>query len=588
MKRHENGGFDGGGTTTRRTFLAAGGAVALASVAGCAAIEGLIDDASEEAVGATTASPAAFYAGHATPAGSDGDDGSVLAYGSGPGDVRYVPATVRAESRTVDLEGWAVATGTKAQDYNSSRSNKAPTAWWDTGGDSDADGIEILLDAERALSIHVDAAIEAVASRSRDDSETRLAAIASGIEDVQAVLEDGSCTTETCVTLRENAGVRKSEVETATAAVEAGEWDRASESLRTVQRIVEGDVARLEGDLDSDDDGLPDGTEPAYEYLDGEPTVGERFVVSLPDARLPGGGPSLAGELTPRRVLDYFTGVRDGDGCTDTDGAVVVHRDLACRTLLPTELTAADPDRRAVVAFEADGGTVVTGATPTAEGAAPALSVAADGTARPTETLESWGSERESDGSAATPVVVRPVLARPEGCDCPIPALFYVGRIRHDGQYLYAGGWAIDEGALYEDAATLLVATGPSEVVGVARSEFEGGAPDLRAAVEKRKRPGRTKYGNITLKASYDPDADYYPPGMRSACAKKGYDYWQAQSRAALAAGTGDCDDSDDDRRPTTGVVTALDAPVLHLVDAATASSDVKFKAGAELSKAVN
>jgi hypothetical protein len=32
----------------------------------------------------------------------------------------------------------------------------------------------------------------------------------------------------------------------------------------------------------------------------------------------------------------------------------------------------------------------------------------------------------------------------------------------------------------------------------------------------------------------------------------------------------------------------ALDAPVLHLVNASGASNEVKFKAGAELSKAVN
>jgi hypothetical protein len=32
----------------------------------------------------------------------------------------------------------------------------------------------------------------------------------------------------------------------------------------------------------------------------------------------------------------------------------------------------------------------------------------------------------------------------------------------------------------------------------------------------------------------------------------------------------------------------AVDAPVLHLMNAASASNEVKFKAGAELSKAVN
>ncbi|QSG09489.1 hypothetical protein [Halapricum desulfuricans] len=62
---------------------------------------------------------------------------------------------------------------------------------------------------------------------------------------------------------------------------------------------------------------------------------------------------------------------------------------------------------------------------------------------------------------------------------------------------------------------------------------------------------------------------------------------WGVQSHESLARhDTRDCDD-DADVRPS-AVITALDAPVLHLVGAADASNDVKFKAGAELSKSVN
>ena len=57
-------------------------------------------------------------------------------------------------------------------------------------------------------------------------------------------------------------------------------------------------------------------------------------------------------------------------------------------------------------------------------------------------------------------------------------------------------------------------------------------------------------------------------------------------SRGGETRSNGNDGESGEDYRFVTHV--ALDAPVLHLVSASRASQDVKFKAGAELSKSVN
>jgi len=104
-----------------------------------------------------------------------------------------------------------------------------------------------------------------------------------------------------------------------------------------------------------------------------------------------------------------------------------------------------------------------------------------------------------------------------------------------------------------------------------------------------RKRPGRTKFGTITLNTAYDADAEHLPDGAPPVCRAGGEVWcWGVQSREALAKHeTGSCP-GEDGEAPAWSVATALDAPVVHRVGAADASNDVKFKAGAELSKAVN
>ncbi|MFC7027273.1 hypothetical protein ACFQJ5_06185 [Halomicroarcula sp. GCM10025324] len=571
-----------------------------------------MDSASDQIVQNRTASPAGFYTGSETL------DTSGDLYRSGPVDVRFIPPTLQAEGQRIEIDGWSTSTTTKAQDYNATRSNKPTSIWW-PGPDVDGDGIDdllTLLDIERALLVYADAAIEAVDDRTTDDAKATLDAF---INATTKALKKGDrinrCSTDRCGTIRENIETAQQLAGEASDAMDAGEWDSAKRSLQQARRIVQGDVDDIFDDLDSDDDGLLDGTESLYDYLDAEPTIGEHFVVSLPDARVRGGGPALAEELTLERVLAYFFGKRGADSCGESDRAVAVHRDLACRTLLTSTLEVGDAvgsqlrgidkkdirrgmTSRNVAAFGTSGGVVVTGASPDVDGSEPITRVTAgccgNGQSTPViiQELESWGDETTSGEATVSETFVVPVAATPPDCPSPMPALFHVRRIRHDDQLLYVGGWHIDDGALYENAATLLVADGPNVVTGVTRSDIDDGGLDLAKMASDsgtRKKPGRTKYSNITLKGQYDLDAEYLPADAHSVCRDDGDLYcWGVQSREALANhDTKDCDDQDPDIHPS-AVITALDAPVLHFVGAADASKDVKFKAGAELSKSIN
>jgi len=581
----DNGGEETGssGRPTRRSFLAAGSAVALAGLAGCAALDDIVGQATDRAVGTTSASPAGFYTvpAAAVPGGREG------AYASGPVDVRYLPATVRIDAGEFELEGWSTSSSTKAQDYNSSRSNRPRTVWWDD--DDDGDGIGTLvaaLDTERALAVYLDSASEAVDGLSKADSKRALDGF---ITTTTGALRDeglATCPTDSCGTVRETLERCREFVEAASAAVDREEWDQASKSLSEAGRLLDSDTKRLLGDLDSDGDGLLDGTESLYTYLDGDPVIGERFAVCLPDARLED-GPSVGADLTPRRVMEYFVGERDADGCLDTGRSLVVHRDLACRSLLSATLDEENDKGRAVRAMPTEDGVVVTGTVPRLPGAAPMVFVSGNEVTVP-DSLESWGAERAVGEARVTPTLVCPATALPPECPAPLPALFYLQRVRHDEQYIYTGGWLLDDGALYTDSASLLVAEVSGAVAGVTTEEIErNGSITIEGLGGRRKRPGRARYGDITLKKGYARDAEYLPAGAQPVCPAESAGYWAVQSQEAYAHGGGDCDDSDTDIRPT-ALVTALDAPLLHLVEASEASNEVKFKAGAELSKSVN
>ncbi|MFC7097695.1 hypothetical protein [Halobaculum marinum] len=453
-------------TTTRRTVLAAG-ALAVGGLSGCL---GRVASAVTE----TGASPAAFYGGDRRTTGADGGgdaDDTHRAYHPGEMTVRHVPSRIRGEfgplSGRLDLDGWTTSAETRAQNHNSSRSNRTEPVAFDDFDDDDSDG-----------------------------------------------------------------------------------------------------------------DGVGDGTEEdvelLFDYLGDEPVIAERFVVAVPDARLPGGA-ALADELTPARLVAYLTGDPDDGLCGRARrGEGVVHRDIACRNVLSARLVEETDKGRLVRVRSGPDGVVVTGTdADDPEGAAMAF-VTEDG-GETSADADDWGREVTPGASgtggestaAATATLVCPVYATPPGCPTPMPALLHLRRCRHDGQLLFAGGWTIDDGALYADAATLLGGGRATAVVGVSPADLDrvrGGGGDLDGdgygdLLARRTGNDRDRHGATLFSGVHDPDAAYLTRALREGLASENL--------------------------PETGVVAALDAPLVHLV-AASASNEVKFKAGAELSGQVN
>lgn len=294
-------GRDSERRVSRRAVLATGGALGVAGLAGCTdTIEGLVGDAAGVAVTNSYATPAAFYGGESRPEGSRVESDHA---------VEYVPITVSGEfeglDSSVDLSAYATTSKVRAQSHNSSRSNRTSGI----GSDPDADGESLadVLELERKLSTQVATARDSISKRSARTGRMELGDVDDTIGTIRAELE--RCTSEVCATVRENADARKTATRTAIDAVDAGGWEQAEESIARVERIVEGDIERLETalDPDADADGLDDGSELAA-YLDGEATIGERFVLTVPDARLGEDGEGLLDELTPERLLEYLTG----------------------------------------------------------------------------------------------------------------------------------------------------------------------------------------------------------------------------------------------------------------------------------------
>lgn len=349
--------------TTRRTMLAAGGAAVLGGLAGCSAVDGLIDRGAQQLVGTTASAPAAFYPGQVPPNQDPDSDGDGLAFSlAGTSEVRAVPATVRADSREIDLEGWST----------------------------------------------------------------------SGQQKAQAIC---------CKAL-------------------AGKPPR--NRPRTQSADDDTDAKNV------DDDAL-------RAYLDDDPTIGERFVICLPDAKLPGDRGSLAEELTLDRVLAYFApsrepdGVRapfhdqygnqgieyDDDGCIRTAGSVSLHDDIACQNILSAELDTYRTAGRAIAGHGMKGGAVVSGAPVSAGTIGTRVFLTTDSTGEiilgeDRDMMMPGDNAEYGNGGSGSQTLVCPVAATPVDTPTALPGLFYVRRVIHDDQIILAGGWILDEGALFK------------------------------------------------------------------------------------------------------------------------------------------
>ncbi|MFD1646913.1 hypothetical protein [Haloarchaeobius litoreus] len=346
------------------------------------------------------------------------------------------------------------------------------------------------------------------------------------------------------------------------------------------------------------------------EYLENESTIGERFTICLPDAKLPGDRGSLAEELTLDRALAYFApsrepdGVRapfhdqygsqgieyDENGCLQIDGLVSLHEDITCQNILSAELDTYRTANRGIVGYGTAGGAVVSAAPVSSDTIGKRVFLTADVTG---EII--LGEDRDmvvpdNDGESDSQTLVCPVAVTPEDCPCRLPGLFYVRRTHHDDQVIFAGGWILDEGALFEDSVTLLFDEGQTEVASVTPEDIE--SDDYGDRIVGQFSRDRSQLGSLVGIAQgqgTEMNGAELIESMASAA------FQTDQGRRGLNAvnvkvlgevGGGDGDDGSDG--PIQVTATALDAPLVHLGTAAGMSNDVKFKAGAELSKAVN
>jgi hypothetical protein len=626
-------------TISRRRLLAAGGAVAAGSLAGC-----LNQVASS--VTNTGASPAAVFAG------TDWNDDDTEVTGSwtlapeSPHVSRLTPSLSGGSgllSSDVELEGWVTSVALLAANYNNSRSHKSTFRASDEDADSDDDGVgddargedyntprsnrsiarpgDIIdddidgddetfrrvsrLDAQ--LQEATTAAATAISKRSartgrNPQTEKEITAAVGDMEavlaEMRAVLE--RCSDDSCVAALENVDHREADVQRATEHVENGEWEAFGMTGGDDDDILVGDYLLPSSAFDPS--GLFSAPEQAalFRYLEQKPVLAERFSVSLPDAEVPGGDRSIRDEVTPERLIAYLTGGDDGGmlskadsksrdaggggDCDDDDRES--HPGALCGTTPHFVAKVSEPRPTGgsleVVRGEGEPVTVtVVNRPPTAKD----KSAKVCGTVGGDRCEPGTWTRATASGSGAGASVYQ-VLAQPPACPHPFPALLYVQRCRSDDQLVYTGGWVVDDAALYETSMTVLSMAVPTQVVGIEccfdySADADGdGLGDLVAQAglnERARRGARIESGTVSaLVAS----------GRLSEDGGGNVHCWG--SGDSSKAGSDSCREAGGASDEVLVTHCPLDAPVLHLVNAGSASNEVKFKAGAELSKSVN
>lgn len=326
--------------------------------------------------------------------------------------------------------------------------------------------------------------------------------------------------------------------------------------------------------------------ETLYDYLGGNPTVCERFVVTFPDARLGDDDRALSRHVTPPRLLRSTTGETIGRA-PQADAGNVFQWESAVPQLSteikhpwpPLGTTGPfNPNEQLIAAGGGDGDT-----DPTVVNIGPLLDVdrnsnghngvsVANGRVSgfSWDDVESWGEETPVGEALVSPMVLASVSAQPEDCPEPIPALLFVQRIRHNGQCIYAGGWTINDNALYQDAVTMLVADAEPTVVPVRldQSEDSDNPDSIRQTIIKGLDDDRSLLGSVlyTDRLGEDRGIDeatlrFLPTGHREGPGRRRLirSIWES-------AGHGDGQES------VNGTIVSLDAPIVH--------SDYPFQAG--------
>jgi hypothetical protein len=551
-------------------------------------------------------------------------------------------------SSEVELEGWVTSTALAPANYNNSRSNKSTVRAPD-GGDADGDGVDddvrgedynvprsnrsiagpsdiidddiddetfrriSRLDAQ--LEAATTAAVTAISKRTartgrNPETEREITAALGDMEavlaEMRAVLE--RCSDESCVATLANVADRETDVARAQEYAQDGEWAAFGlDGGGDGNDILVGDY--LLSPVGFDPSGLFSPGEQAklFRYLEQEPVVAERFAVCLPDAEVQGGNGRIEDAVTPERLFSYLTGRSDGEGklyswgenpaglsgpdesgdCDDDDSTVSPSAVCGETPHFVAEMTGPVATGGGLVAERAaDGHIVVMNSPPSAEAGASVVVCPVEGEPFEPEGLDAWAKTIDDVPVELThqgrllDLTVAQVMVQPPGCPEPVPALMYVGRGLSDGQLIYSGGWIVDDAALYESSATVLSMAGAAQVVGIEccfDDSADAGGDELSELVARAGLSERARRGARVDSGTVD---ELFRAGVFSADSFDPEGSVMNEFIGSRSGGGGG------GRVALTHV--AVDAPVLHLIDAASASDEVKFKTGAELSKSVN
>jgi hypothetical protein len=557
-----------------------------------------------------------------------------------------ISTEVGGVSGEVELEGWATAASVMATDYNSSRSNTTSTV---SDPDSDGDGVgdgtdgtgvnynntrsnrstvrppEIVddyLDEDNdtygAVSRLDDRLKKATAAAWRSISKRSARTgrnpeldkeVSAALGDMDAALAElraelERCSSESCVTALANVADRETDLTRAKEHVENEAWAAFGLGGGTDNDILFGEYFLPPVTFDPADSYSAGEQAALYRYLEGDAVVAERCTLCLPDAEVPGGNGSFRAGVTPKRIMDYLTGhgegtdhawvgrinaaAHGGGDCDDDDPDISPGKVCGSSPHFVAEVTDPVASGGSLEAVRASDGTLaVMSLGPTAEGGPSILVCPAEGEAYEPENLQGYGTlggdtSRAMDRQGRIQdTVVAQVQVQPPGCPHPVPALFYVGRGESDGQLVYSGGWVIDDAALYETSSTMLTMVDPPLVVGIAPGDLDGdGYGDAVERADSSRSKKRVVAGRSRRGARIDSGTvrGLVDAGVLTAGGKEGYDHYLRKRPGRTQETEGE------------PIIThlALDAPVLHLVNAGEASNEVKFKAGAELSGQVN
>ena len=612
-------------SVTRRRFLAATGVVTMGGLAGC--VNRVVARTTN-----TSASPAAMFGGIR-------NDQFI---GVTAGETFRLSPSIRVEERFVsgdiELESWITnAKVAPANDYNSVRSNKCCPPAFDPildesddddeqpGDDdsNDTDGVlSAVLELERQLLSQTNEAAEAMERSARTgrnpqtgkEIQVYLDDMMNTIDEIRAALE--RCSDDVCVTVRNHADARKKLTQQASSYFEHDQdFGAAEEAVQEVRTIVEDDIDLLESSLkhNSDSGQTPsiarlqdltgasdDEIRGMYEYLEGEPVLSERCVITLPDARAPRGGPTVESLITPDRLIEFVTGRADDDGQlyswgrnrfakaaaadeNDDDedesceqhssgGGLSTEQSVYCwGDNSTTAISGPIHTYGSLDVVQSSSGVGVINRPPTATDEKSKIGVTSDGQPTDVDDLDEWG--RENGPASSTSTIVCQVLVQPAGCPCPFPALLHVQRHKNNDQYVYSCGWVIDDSCLYEDSTTVLVGIGRGSGGGAGKVHIQ----DIKFSSSREFSGDEIRR---LLPDDVSPIGSQMFDGHLDGAVRSGIipDDELAKKVAQTVSSDGDvyC------------VCTPFDGSCLHLAADGDTSDTVKFKAGAELSKSVN